>query len=51
MSGGFNKHIRIDHYMWNYVFYIAYLKWKDPNEYMGVESYVSDKLEKDDTSW
>ena len=46
--------------MWNYMFYIAYLKWKDPNEYLisqnyfnifnfsytGIESYISDKLEK-----
>lgn len=37
--------------MWNYMFYIAYLSWKDPNDYTGVESYVNEKLSKKDTSW
>ena len=36
-GGGFAHHIRINHYMWNYLFFIAYLKDKDPNEYTGIE--------------
>ncbi|KRX08878.1 MIR motif [Pseudocohnilembus persalinus] len=50
-SKGFQKHIRIDHYMWNYIFYIGYLEFKDPNDYMGIESYVHQKLKNNDTSW
>lgn len=37
--------------MWNYLFYIAYLKDKDPTEYSGIESYVMDKIKNEDTSW
>ncbi len=37
--------------MWNYLFFIAYLKDKDKNDYTGIESYISDKIEADDTSW
>jgi len=37
--------------MWNYLFYIAYLKDKDPTELSGIESYVADKIKNEDTSW
>ena len=37
--------------MWNYVFFIAYLKFKDPNEYNGIESYVAGKLKDGDIQW
>ena len=37
--------------MWNYLFYIAYLKDKDPTEYTGIESYVADKVDKDEIGW
>lgn len=37
--------------MWNYLFYIAYLNDKKKTEYTGIESYVSEKLEKDEISW
>ena len=37
--------------MWNYVFYISYLLWKEKNEYIGIETYVSELLEKNDSSW
>lgn len=36
-GGGFAHHIRINHYMWNYVFFMAYLDYKDPTEYTGIE--------------
>jgi len=48
---GFKHHIKNDHYMWNYLFYIAYLLDKDNTEYTGIESYVADKLEKEEISW
>jgi hypothetical protein len=43
--------LKIDHYMWNYLFYIAYLKDKDSTEYTGIESYVADKLKKEEINW
>lgn len=49
--GGFVKHIKIDHYMWNYVFFKAYLKNKSPKFDNGDESYVRRKLVSADLSW
>jgi len=37
--------------MWNYVHFIAHLKMKDPTEYTGIESYISDKIKDGDVSW
>jgi len=50
-QGGFVEHIKIDHYMWNYVFFIAYLKNKDQTDYTGIESYIDEKVELQDVSW
>lgn len=36
------QHIQRDHYMWDYVFFKAYLQDKDPKEFTGNESYVFD---------
>lgn len=40
-SAGFREHIKINHYMWNYMFFIAYLDWKEKTEYSGIESFVA----------
>ena len=37
--------------MWNYIFYIAYLRDKIKTEYSGFESYIYDKLEDQDITW
>jgi len=37
--------------MWNYVYLIAYLNWKDPTEFTGIETYVVDKLSDNDSGW
>lgn len=37
--------------MWNYIFYIAYLRSKVKTEYSGFESYVDEKLENNDITW
>lgn len=42
-KGGFLRHIKINHYMWNYVFFLAYLNWKDKNDYTGIESFIYEK--------
>ena len=41
---GFEYHIEQDHNLWNYLFYILYLKSKDPTEFTGVESYVFEQV-------
>jgi hypothetical protein len=48
---GFRDHIKKEHYMWNYLFYIAYIKNKDQTELTGIESYVADKIDDDDISF
>lgn len=50
-GGGFDQHIKINHYMWNYVFFMAYLKYKDPTDYTGIEQYVFHKMQKKDLTW
>jgi hypothetical protein len=37
--------------MWDYLFFLLYLKHKDKTEYTGAETYVSQKHEDDDTTW
>lgn len=37
--------------MWNYLFYIAYVREKEPTEYTGIESYVADQLERNEIQW
>ena len=37
--------------MWKYLFYLVYLKTKDPTEYTGLESYVASLLDEEDVSF
>ena len=37
--------------MWNYLFYISYLRDKEVTEYTGIESYIAEKLKNYDQSW
>ena len=37
--------------MWNYVFYTAYLNFKNKSDYNGNESYVMKKVKSVDISW
>ena len=48
---GFQDHIVKEHYMWNYIYYYAYLKHKDENDYNGNESYIKEKIDIKDISW
>lgn len=47
----FESHIKQEHYLWNYIFYIYCLKKKDETDYSGIEYSISEKLEKEDLSW
>ncbi|KAF7730560.1 hypothetical protein EC973_001941 [Apophysomyces ossiformis] len=38
---GFEQHIRNDHNIWQYLFFLVHLKNKDRTEYTGPESYVA----------
>ena len=37
--------------MWNYVFYKAYLKFKDETEYNGNESFIKERIKALDIGW
>lgn len=47
----FLQHTKKDHYIWNYLFYVYYLRKKRETEYNGIESHVVAKLRADDTGW
>jgi hypothetical protein len=47
----FEKLDKEDQDMWNYVFYIAHLRIKDPMLYTGAESEIYRKMKEKDTSW
>jgi inositol 1,4,5-triphosphate receptor type 1/inositol 1,4,5-triphosphate receptor type 3 len=38
---GFDWHLEHEHNTWNYVYFQAHLKLKNPNDYNGSESYVA----------
>ena len=38
---GYKYHIREDHNMWKYLYFIAYIREKEETEYTGIESYVA----------
>ncbi|KAL9647381.1 hypothetical protein ABK040_011745 [Willaertia magna] len=37
----FEKHIKEEHYMWNYVYFLIYLTEKPNDEYTGIEQYIA----------
>ena len=51
MGISFNKHIKKEHNLLNYLFYVIHLRLKDPKDYNGTESYVAGKLKVNDISW
>jgi len=48
---GFVHHIKKEHNLWQYVFFIIHLNAKDDTDYNGTESFVADKLVQEDISW
>lgn len=40
----FEHHIKREHNMWNYLYFMVLLKTKDPTEFTGSECYVSKAL-------
>jgi len=50
-GGGFENHINREHNMWTYLFYVVYLLQKDPTEYTGLETYVSEMIEEENMNF
>ena len=49
---GYNEHIKLDHYFWNYMFLIFNLLKKKPNELMGIDEFIFNKYkENQSTGW
>ena len=40
-----------EHNMWNYLFFIIYLREKDDTDFTGIDSFVMECLEQKDVSW
>ena len=51
---GFRYHTLFEHNMWDYLFFVGYVKSKKispVNDYIEIERYVMEKLRKDDNTW
>jgi hypothetical protein len=48
---GFEYHTRREHNTWEYLYFIIYIKTKEPSEYTGIESYIAEKLAANDVSF
>jgi len=48
---GFKNHIKYDHNVWNYLYYLIYLDQKEEDEYTYVEEYVSEKMKNGETDF
>uniref|UniRef100_S4RRF1 Ion transport domain-containing protein n=1 Tax=Petromyzon marinus TaxID=7757 RepID=S4RRF1_PETMA len=47
----FEEHIKVEHNMWNYLYFIVLIKVKDPTEYTGPESYVAQMIREENVDW
>ncbi|CAG7731913.1 unnamed protein product [Allacma fusca] len=47
----FEHHIKKEHNMWNYLYFMVHLKQKEPTEFTGSECYVSKQLKERDLDW
>jgi hypothetical protein len=48
---GFDFHVKNEHYQWNYLFYIGYLKDKEATEHSGLESYIAGLIDNEKIDW
>ncbi|KEG09002.1 inositol 1,4,5-trisphosphate receptor [Trypanosoma grayi] len=46
--GGFRAHVNQEHNMWMYLYFMSYLRRKDPNDFTGQESYVHERIQQND---
>ncbi|CAH1782943.1 unnamed protein product [Owenia fusiformis] len=50
-SVSFEEHIRTEHNMWHYLYFIVLVKVKDPTEFTGPESYVYAMVNNKNLDW
>ncbi|XP_022655647.1 inositol 1,4,5-trisphosphate receptor type 1-like isoform X5 [Varroa destructor] len=50
-SVSFEEHIRGEHNLWQYLYYIVLIKVKDPTEFTGPESYVAQMIRERNLDW
>ena len=47
----FESHVKTEHFVWNYLYFLTYLHINDPNNFNSIENYVWEKLEEQDITW
>ena len=47
----FNFHIKHEHNLWNYVYFLIYLHLNNPNDFSRIEGIVWEKLLENDYGW
>ena len=47
----FTIHVKEEHFLWNYVYFLTYLHINDPNNFNSIENYVWEKLQEQDITW
>ena len=47
----FDVHVKKDHYLWNYIYYIAYLNSRNQADLTGTESYIFKHVEDKNINW
>ncbi|KXJ16906.1 Inositol 1,4,5-trisphosphate receptor type 1 [Exaiptasia diaphana] len=50
-SVSFEEHIKNQHNMWHYLYFIVLLKVKDPTEFTGPESYATQMIKEKNLDW
>jgi hypothetical protein len=51
VPNGFRTHIKVDHNMWNYLYFIIYVWEQDKDDDDGLEQFVRQSLQTNDISW
>uniref|UniRef100_A0AAY4DJ36 Inositol 1,4,5-trisphosphate receptor n=1 Tax=Denticeps clupeoides TaxID=299321 RepID=A0AAY4DJ36_9TELE len=47
----FEEHIKSEHNMWHYLYFLVLVRVKDPTEYTGPESYVAQLIKEKNLDW
>ncbi|GAA6101705.1 inositol 1,4,5-trisphosphate receptor type 2 isoform X2 [Tachysurus ichikawai] len=47
----FEEHIKNEHNMWHYLYFLVLVRVKDPTEYTGPESYVAQMIKEKNLDW
>ncbi|XP_077487109.1 inositol 1,4,5,-trisphosphate receptor isoform X2 [Amblyomma americanum] len=50
-SVSFEEHIRCEHNLWHYLYFIVLVRVKDPTEFTGPESYVDSMIKEKNLEW